>query len=431
MNSSPMISQLLKLDTFSSVITLLILFISFTVQKFAFNYLKGEKDQWKFYLSCNIITVASIILVSADSFRLFAFTLLVANLALASLIGLKSKWQEGKSSAIYCLVNFIVAFIFLFIAIEIIKIDSISTINIVGVSTSSAILIIAAALIQSAIFPFHKWLMSSLNAPSPVSALMHAGLVNGGGIILIKFHNAIFANALIAQIVFFIAAISTFIALWWMLIRPDIKSTLAASTISQMGMMIMQIAAGLIPAAITHLILHGIYKAYCFLNAGSALTKNKLEKNKQAQLLNLSIAALISLGFCSLILNISWSNPDSRMLTYLLIFITSSQITLSILKEISITRLITSIFASAIVVSFYNFLLIFTEKLLETGEYRLNPIDLNPVLVSSLVVFFSFWLTTNLINCKKLFNNQVLSNLYIKLLNSSNPQNFTISQRKA
>jgi len=145
MNSSPMISQLLKLDTFSSVITLLILFISFTVQKFAFNYLKGEKDQWKFYLSCNIITVASIILVSADSFRLFAFTLLVANLALASLIGLKSKWQEGKSSAIYCLVNFIVAFIFLFIAIEIIKIDSISTINIVGVSTSSAILIIAAS----------------------------------------------------------------------------------------------------------------------------------------------------------------------------------------------------------------------------------------------------------------------------------------------
>jgi hypothetical protein len=82
------------------------------------------------------------------------------------------------------------------------------------------------------------------------------------------------------------------------------------------------------------------------------------------------------------------------------------------------------------IIAFYSFILKLSEDFFATSSYQLSPVELNPILLVSLVVFVLFWLITNLNNCKKLFNNSALSKLYIKLLNSSSPLASTISDRK-
>jgi NAD(P)H-quinone oxidoreductase subunit 5 len=103
--------------------------------------------------------------------------------------------------------------------------------------------IITAAIIQSAIYPFHRWLLSAMTSPTPASALMHAGFVNGSGILLALFSTVLFAsNTLI--ILFIIGGLTAVIAQFTKLLQVNVKQKLACSTIAQMGFMIMQCGLG-------------------------------------------------------------------------------------------------------------------------------------------------------------------------------------------
>ena len=137
----------------------------------------------------------------------------------------------------------------------------------------SALCIITAALIQSAIFPFHKWLLSSMTAPTPASALMHAGFVNGSGIVLTLLAYVIMESKT-TDILFVIGGLTAVLAQFTKLIQVNVKQRLACSTIAQMGFMIMQCGLGFFNAAIAHLILHGFYKAYLFLSSGEGVKQS-------------------------------------------------------------------------------------------------------------------------------------------------------------
>ena len=138
--------------------------------------------------------------------------------------------------------------------------------------------LLVAALAQCSQIPFHKWLLSSMNSPTPVSALMHAGLVNGGGFLLVRFHTLITSEPSFMVTIFFAGIISAFIASLWSFTQNTVKAKLVCSTISQMGFMIAQIGLGLFGAAISHLCMHGFFKAFHFLAAGSTLTKEYVKK---------------------------------------------------------------------------------------------------------------------------------------------------------
>jgi NAD(P)H-quinone oxidoreductase subunit 5 len=117
-----------------------------------------------------------------------------------------------------------------------------------------------------AIYPFHRWLLSAMTSPTPASALMHAGFVNGSGILLALFSTVLFAsNTLI--ILFIIGGLTAVIAQFTKLLQVNVKQKLACSTIAQMGFMIMQCGLGF-SMRVVHLLLHGFYKAYLFLSAG-------------------------------------------------------------------------------------------------------------------------------------------------------------------
>lgn len=136
------------------------------------------------------------------------------------------------------------------------------------------LLLIVAMVIPSAQFPFQRWLLDSVVAPTPVSAIMHAGIVNAGGLMLTRFA-PFFTNSSAQMILLVLSIISVLLGTGIMLVHVDYKRQLVGSTIAQMGFMLIQCALGAYLAAIIHAILHGLFKASLFLQSGSAIHSHK------------------------------------------------------------------------------------------------------------------------------------------------------------
>ncbi|HET8902620.1 MAG TPA: NADH-quinone oxidoreductase subunit L [Saccharospirillum sp.] len=135
----------------------------------------------------------------------------------------------------------------------------------------AAALIALAAILKTAQLPLHGWLIQVMEAPTPVSALLHAGVVNMGGFVLIRLADLI-TLAPAAQWILVVAGSTTAVlASLVMMTRISIKVRLAWSTCAQMGFMLLEIGLGLYELALLHLIAHSLYKAHAFLSAGQTV----------------------------------------------------------------------------------------------------------------------------------------------------------------
>jgi NADH-quinone oxidoreductase subunit L len=141
----------------------------------------------------------------------------------------------------------------------------------VDVATAITMLIFIGAMSKSAQFPLHMWLPDSLYAPTPVHALLHAGIINAGGFLLARFAPLYDLSPTTLHMVFAIGLLTTLLGSSMMLTQNDIKKTLGYSTVGQMGFMIMECGLGAFALAIFHLIAHGIFKATIFLNCGNVI----------------------------------------------------------------------------------------------------------------------------------------------------------------
>jgi NADH-quinone oxidoreductase subunit L len=134
--------------------------------------------------------------------------------------------------------------------------------------TAITLLIFIGAMTKSAQFPLHMWLPDSLYAPTPVHALLHAGIINAGGFLLTRLAPLYDLNPPTLHLVFAVGLLTTLLGSSMMLVQNDIKKTLGYSTIGQMGFMIMECGLGAYGLAIFHLIAHGLFKGTIFLNCG-------------------------------------------------------------------------------------------------------------------------------------------------------------------
>ncbi len=149
-----------------------------------------------------------------------------------------------------------------------------------GMSTAlqaSALCLVLAVVLRTALLPVHGWLIQVMEAPTPVSALLHAGVVNLGGFVLIRFapllEQAMPARALLLAFGLGTAVLAGLV----MLTRISIKVRLAWSTVAQMGFMLMECALGLYTLAALHLIGHALYKAHAFLSASAVVRQTRLQ----------------------------------------------------------------------------------------------------------------------------------------------------------
>ncbi len=145
----------------------------------------------------------------------------------------------------------------------------------IDAATLTALLIVGAAVGRCAQIPFGTWLPTTLAAPTPVSALLHAGVVNGGALLLVGLAPLVFAQTAAVWALFSIASATMLWATSQMVARPDVKGGLMLSTRGQMAFMLLQCAIGAFASAIFHLIAHGMYKAYLFFASGGAIAEQR------------------------------------------------------------------------------------------------------------------------------------------------------------
>ncbi|MDX1588183.1 MAG: NADH-quinone oxidoreductase subunit L [Oleiphilaceae bacterium] len=132
-------------------------------------------------------------------------------------------------------------------------------------------LLALVALITCAQLPVHGWLIQVVEAPTPVSALLHAGVVNLGGYLLLLFSPLLEQAVPARWLLLMVAGATLVLASWIMLTRVSLKVRLAWSTSAQMALMLIECALGLYELALLHLVAHSCYKAHAFLNSGSAV----------------------------------------------------------------------------------------------------------------------------------------------------------------
>lgn len=169
----------------------------------------------------------------------------------------------------------------------------------------AGVLIAIAALIKCAQLPLHGWLIQVVEAPTPVSALLHAGVINLGGFLLILFA-PLFMQATVAQwLVLVVAGLTTVISALVMTTRVSVKVRMAWSTSAQMGLMLLECALGLFELALLHLVTHSMYKAYAFLNAGNAINEDIKRRHAPE---HVPTTANWLLGFCvsSVLVGLAW-----------------------------------------------------------------------------------------------------------------------------
>jgi len=143
--------------------------------------------------------------------------------------------------------------------------------------TAVSLLIFIGAMSKSAQFPIHIWLPRSLYAPTPIHALLHAGIINAGGFLLNRLAPLYGLSPATLHVVFIVGMLTAILGATMMLTQNDIKKTLGFSTIGQMGYMIMECGLGAFSLAVFHLIAHGLFKATVFLNCGNVIHKARQE----------------------------------------------------------------------------------------------------------------------------------------------------------
>jgi NAD(P)H-quinone oxidoreductase subunit 5 len=184
------------------------------------------------------------------------------------------------------------------------------------------ILFVIGAAIRSAQVPFHFWLPLTLDTPTPVSALMHAGIVNGGGFAAIRLSFLLVESPLAMNVLALLGFMTALLAGLVMLTQPTIKGSLAWSTVAQMGFMLFQCGLGAFSAALLHIIAHSLYKAHAFLSSGSVIAERSgLEPAVARRELGRPLVAailLVATGLVVLVASLSgvnlWEKPGGVIL---------------------------------------------------------------------------------------------------------------------
>lgn len=139
----------------------------------------------------------------------------------------------------------------------------------------AACLLVLVAVLRTALLPVHGWLIQVMEAPTPVSALLHAGVVNLSGYVLVRMAPVLDQVAWARVMLDVFGGLTAFLAGLVMLTRVSIKVRLAWSTVAQMGFMLLECGLGLYSMAVLHMIGHSLYKAYAFLLASDTVRQTR------------------------------------------------------------------------------------------------------------------------------------------------------------
>lgn len=297
----------IRLDALTTALLLLTYFLGWVIVRYSQQYLAGDRGQDKYLLWICLTLISVLLLVSLNNLLLVCIAWTLTSVTLhqlltfynnrpAAILAAHKKFLISRMADM-CMY---VATLLIFLSLGTIQIDQITQILVQANSVDTkihvaALLVVLAAILKCAQLPFHGWLLQVMEAPTPVSALLHAGIVNIGGFVLLRLISLLEVSPF-AQLVLVIAgSVTAVMAALVMMTRVSVKVMLAWSTCAQMGFMLLEIGLGAYSLALLHLLAHSLYKAHAFLAAGDTVAqyrKFNLVSNLQTQ----------SIGFYSLAL---------------------------------------------------------------------------------------------------------------------------------
>jgi len=280
---SSVMHDVVQLDIVSSAMFVLVSTLALVVVRYSRTYLAGQRDLDRYARSL-LLTVASVtVLVTSNHLAVLMLAWFATDVGLHQLL---TFYRTRRQAIIVAHKKFLlsrVADACFVSSLVLVGPDigslRIDVVNAVAQSRGelsptlhlATVLLVFGVLLKSAQLPFHGWMQQVMEAPTPVSALLHAGVVNIGGFVMIRLA-PLMVHASIAQgILLGFGLFTTIVAALVMTTRVSIKGVLAWSTIGQMGFMLVQCGLGAWHMALMHLLAHSLYKAHTFLSAGSVV----------------------------------------------------------------------------------------------------------------------------------------------------------------
>lgn len=271
-----------RLDLVSLVMLLLVAFIGWVVLRYAGTFLDGEERQAPFTGWMTATLAAVLLLVQSGSLLQLLVGWVASSLLLHQLLLFYPERVAAQRAARKKFIVSRIADAALVGAIILLAISfgtgDIATILATArngeglpLTICAASLLAVAALLKSAQFPTHGWLTEVMETPTPVSALLHAGVVNAGGFLLIRFADVMLQAPVVLAVLVMVGGFTALFGSLVMLTQSAVKTSLAWSTVAQMGFMILQCGLALFPIALLHIVAHSLYKAHSFLASGSAI----------------------------------------------------------------------------------------------------------------------------------------------------------------
>ncbi|WP_277554329.1 proton-conducting transporter transmembrane domain-containing protein [Halobaculum limi] len=339
------------IDGLTVLLWVVVTFFSGIVHSYSRRYLAGSAYQTGFFIGVFGFTLAVMGLVAADHVALFGFLWLAMGLVMAKLIGVVDGWPQAQAAGAVARRYFLASSALLGVALTALWWATGET-TVSGIAAAAdglggpvwliaAAALVLAAMMQSALVPFHTWLLSSMTPPTPASALMHAGFVNAGGILLVRFAPVVTVDATLMLGVVVVGAVSALLGKLLKSVQSDIKSELGCSTVGQMGFMIMQAGLGFFGAAITHLILHGFYKAYYFLSSGGRVERTAPTGRDRHETTFADVAVVVVTGLAGgalfALLTGKGTSVDSGLLLALFVVLTTLHAARSVVERTALS----------------------------------------------------------------------------------------------
>ena len=312
----------LRADRIGGAVTLLVTFVGWVIVRYSQPYLNGEPEERR-YVRWLMATLAAVgVVIAANHVLLLALAWMATSMAMhrllnffghrpAAVAAAHKKFIAARLADV-CMLG---AAALLALAFGTLYIDEIvtraaSSTGLPLAAQAAALLIAAAALLKCAQLPFHGWLIQVMEAPTPVSALMHAGVVNLGGLVLIRFAPLVSGVPAAQVLLVAVGASTAVLAALVMTTRISVKVKLAWSTCAQMGFMLMECGLGAWELALLHLLAHSLYKAHAFLGAGGAVRRTMVHQlsppERAPGALTLLLGAAAGLGMTAVV-GFAWS----------------------------------------------------------------------------------------------------------------------------
>jgi NAD(P)H-quinone oxidoreductase subunit 5 len=273
-------------DRLSAVMFVLVSFIGVVVLRYSRNYLDGDARHGAFLKWLTLTLAAVLVLIVSGNLAQFILAWIATSLGLNRLLlfypgrpgaqlAARKKFLASRIGDL-CLVVAAILLLRAFGTLEFATLFASAEAALAagqgsaGISVA-ALLIVVAALMKSAQLPLHGWLIEVMETPTPVSALLHAGIINAGGFLILRMADIMVLSTGALETLAIAGGVTALFGSVVMLTQTSVKVSLAWSTVAQMGFMLLQCGLGAFSAALLHIVAHSLYKAHAFLSSGSVI----------------------------------------------------------------------------------------------------------------------------------------------------------------